>query len=107
VPFLIVPFLIVPFLIVPFLIVPFLIVPFLIVPFLITTFLISTAALPITFDIRVGYAHMPRESVVTRESLLFATHRTSDSLLTVTVNSVFVPRKIIRPREELVAGLIG
>jgi hypothetical protein len=48
-----------------------------------------------------------REGVVTRESLLFATYRTSDSPPAVIVNSVFVPRKIIWPREDRVARVIG
>ena len=78
-----------------------------IVPFLIVPFLISTATFPISFYIWVEYSDMSREGVVTRESLLFVTYRTSDSLLAVIVNSVFVPCKIIRPREDRITGLIG
>ena len=50
---------------------------------------------------------MPSEGVVARKCLLFATHGTSDLLLTAIVDSVFVTRKIVGPGEDGVARLVG
>ena len=51
-------------------------------------------------------SHMPRERVVARERLLFATHRASDLLLTTVVNGILVTSKIVGSREDRVAGLV-
>jgi hypothetical protein len=50
---------------------------------------------------------MPHESIVTTSSLLLVAHRTSRSARAVVVYGALVPRKIIRPREDRVARLIG
>jgi len=51
------------------------------------------------------HAHMSSQCVVAGESLFFRAQVTSDLLLAPIVNGVLVPRQIVRPREDRVAGL--
>jgi hypothetical protein len=67
--------------------------------------LVMAASLAVRVRLRVNHAHMPCQSVIARESLLFAAMRASDLHLAVVVDGVLVPCQIVRAREDSVAGL--
>jgi hypothetical protein len=67
--------------------------------------LVMAASLAVRVRLRVNYAHMPCQSIIARESLLFAAMRASDLHFAVVVDGVLVPCQIVRAREDSVAGL--
>jgi hypothetical protein len=52
-------------------------------------------------------AHVPRQCIVARKSLLLGTQCTADLLLAAVVNRVLVPGEIVRTGEHSVAWLAG
>lgn len=55
-------------------------------------------------DFGMDHPHVPGQRIIAREGLLLRAQMTSDLLLTGVVDRVLVPRKIIRPREDRIAG---
>lgn len=55
-------------------------------------------------DLWVYYAHVPGKRIIARERLLLDAESTPDFLLANIVNGVLMPREVIRPREDSIAG---
>jgi hypothetical protein len=58
-------------------------------------------------NIGMHHAHVSGQRIIPRECLLLGAKMTSHFLLPRIVNSIFMTRKIIRPREDRVARFAG
>ena len=67
----------------------------------------TSSSLALEIHIRMTHAEMSCQSIVPAESLLLSAEMTSHLLLACIVDSVFMPREVVRSAEDGIAGLAG